>query len=245
MGILTDKGYLPRQVKHILQRAAGLLLAQDCLLCGAGSGDTLLCRSCADDLPRLPHPCCPRCALPSSAGSDGSLPCGHCLARPPHYDRTLAAFNYGFPLDRLVQALKYAHRLAVADHFGSILAGLAVHAEADLIAPLPLHDERLRERGFNQALELARPVARATGLPLETEVVQRIRATPAQAGLPWKERIGNVRGAFHCTRDLSGRRVLLVDDVMTTGATLDECARTLKLHGAEKVTLLVVARTLP
>ena len=114
----------------------------------------------------------------------------------------------------------------------------------DLIIPLPLHGERLRERGFNQALELARPIARHLRCPIATTVCQRIRHTAAQADLPWKERAKNMRGAFHCSDDLSGQRILLVDDVMTTGATLDECARTLKLHGATSVTLAVVARTL-
>jgi ComF family protein len=116
---------------------------------------------------------------------------------------------------------------------------------ADLVVPLPLHPVRLRERGFNQALELARPVAAALGLPLDPSACARVRHTPAQAGLPWKKREENIRRAFHCARDLSGRRILLIDDVMTTGASLDECARTLKRHGAAEVSLLVVARTLP
>lgn len=110
---------------------------------------------------------------------------------------------------------------------------------------MPLHPKRLRERGFNQALELARPVGRATGLPIDTTSCQRVRHTPAQAALPWRERVKNIRGAFHCTADFSGKRLLLVDDVMTTGASIDECARTLKLHGAARVSALVVARALP
>ena len=102
----------------------------------------------------------------------------------------------------------------------------------------------MRERGFNQALELARPLGRALGRPVDSRHCQRIRATEAQAGLPWKARSKNIRNAFHCTTDFSGQRLLLLDDVMTTGATLDECARTLKLHGAAQVNLLVVARAL-
>jgi len=108
-----------------------------------------------------------------------------------------------------------------------------------------LHRTRLRERGFNQALELARPVADTLKKPIDTDCCLRIRHTAAQANLPWRERAKNIRGAFHCTKDLSGTRVLLVDDVMTTGASLNECARTLKLHGADEVTLLVLARALP
>ena len=114
-----------------------------------------------------------------------------------------------------------------------------------MIIPLPLHPRRLRQRGFNQALELARPVSRSSRIPIDARSCSRTRQTAVQAGLPWRERIGNVRGAFHCASDLTGKRLLLVDDVMTTGASLDELARTVKLHGASRVTLLVLARALP
>ena len=241
MSILTQNVNLLARAKVLAGRAVNHLLTQDCLLCGQTGGGEILCRACADDLPRLPSPRCPCCALPTAAGEL----CGRCLAHPPHYDRTLAAFNYGFPLDKLIQSFKYGHRLALAAYLGRELARLAPDVAADLIVPLPLHPSRLRERGFNQALELARPVAATLGLPLDSRICTRIRHTPAQAGLPWKKREQNIRGAFHCARDLSGRRILLVDDVMTTGASLDECARTLKLHGASEVVLLVVARTLP
>ena len=217
------------------------LLAQDCLLCAATSEDHILCAACAADLPRLQKPCCPRCALPTPNGET----CGRCLAKPPHYDATLAAYRYDFPLDKLVHSFKYGHRLALGVYFGQQLAGLAKNAHADAIVPLPLHLERLRERGFNQALELARGVSTVLRVPIDTTHCSRTRNTPAQANLPWHERLKNIRGAFHCSADFTGKRVILVDDVMTTGASLDECARTLKLHGAVEITLLVVARALP
>jgi ComF family protein len=226
-------------------QAAGSLLAQDCLLCGGGTEGEILCRACADDLPRLPSPRCPRCALPTARGES----CGRCLAHPPHYDQTLAAFSYDFPLDKLIQSFKYGNRLVLADYLGRELVGRALasgwEAVADLVVPLPLHPTRLRDRGFNQALELARPVAAALKLPLDPRACARIRPTPAQAGLPWKKREENIRRAFHCPHELTGRRILLIDDVMTTGASLNECARTLKRRGATEVRLLVVARTLP
>jgi ComF family protein len=212
-------------------------IEQDCLLCAEASGAKLLCEACVADLPRLARPCCPRCALPTA----GEL-CGRCLKSPPHFDATLAAFRYEFPIDALMHAFKYGHRLALAPFFGGQLAALCSGVDADLVIPLPLHPQRLRERGFNQALELARPVATALKLPIAATLCLRTRATPAQAGLPLRTRIKNMRSAFHCTSDVSGKRVLLVDDVMTTGATLNECARTLRLHGASHVTLLVVAR---
>lgn len=228
-----------------------LSLSQDCLLCAANSRD-ILCPSCLSDLPRLPAQCCPVCALPTPQGEI----CGRCLVHAPHFDATYAAFRYGFPLDRLVQAFKYGHQLALGRYFGRRLAALADPAMratspaeatscADLVAPLPLHPARLRERGFNQSLELARPLAARLGRALAPALCQRVRDTPAQAGLPWRERKKNIRGAFHCDADLTGKTVILVDDVMTTGASLDECARTLKHCGAAAVILFVLARALP
>ena len=252
MGILTrnPKGLVARFAAIAgfcsrSKRTTDTVLVQDCLLCGQPDSPAILCRNCADDLPRLPANRCPVCALPTLNGEH----CGRCLAHPPHYDRTLAVFQYEFPLDKLIQSFKYGHRLSLSAYFGRELLDAAQPVAAglnlDMIVPLPLHRARLRERGFNQALELARPVAAGLGLPLESSTCTRIRATPAQATLPWKERERNIRGAFACQRDLTNRRVLLIDDVMTTGASLDECARTLKLHGAAEVTLLIVARTLP
>ncbi len=229
------------QSAELIRRALDKLLAQDCLLCAANSGAAILCPACANDLPRLPAPHCPQCALPTPLGER----CGRCLRQPPHYDATLAVFCYDFPVDKLIQSFKYAHRLALGAYFGRQLATLAQGCAADLLIPLPLHRQRLRERGFNQALELARPVGQICGWPIAAQLCSRTRPTPAQAGLPWREREKNVRGAFHCQADLTGQRIVLVDDVMTTGASLNECARTLKLHGAAQVTLLVVARALP
>ena len=150
---------------------------------------------------------------------------------------------------KLVQSYKYAHRLAIGNWFGEQMARRALSdallTDIDFILPLPLHPRRLIERGFNQALELARPIAAALGKPLAPALCRRVRHTPIQAALPWKERAANIRGAFHCPGDLSQRHILLVDDVMTSGASLDECARTLKLHGAATVRVLVLARALP
>jgi len=118
------------------------------------------------------------------------------LAAPPHYDATLAVYCYAFPIDKLVQAFKYGHRLALGAWFGSRLAELARGFHADLIVPMPLHRLRLRERGFNQALELARAVSRCSRIPIDARTCTRIRQTATQADLPWRERAGNVRGAF-------------------------------------------------
>jgi ComF family protein len=222
-----------------MRALTALALPQDCFLCAAPAGEPLLCAACRADLPHLPDALCPVCAMPSPAGSV----CGACLKDPPHFDLTRAAFAYEFPLDRIVQALKYQATLAVAPFLGAALAACGA-GDADLIVPMPLHPSRLRERGFNQALEITRTLARACNIPMDWRACERSHDTAPQASLPWSERRRNVRGAFQCRVSLTGRRIAVVDDVMTTGATLDEFARVLKKAGAASVMNLVVARTL-
>jgi ComF family protein len=215
------------------------LLPQDCLLCGSPSGTSLLCQGCVDELPQLPATLCPVCA----EASPGGAVCGACLDSPPNFDATLATFRYSFPADRLAQALKYQWRVATADFFAqAMLAG--TRPNGDLVVPLPLHRSRLAERGFNQSAEIARPLARALKLAIDVDGCHRNRNTTPQASLPWKARKKNVRGAFECNIDLTGKSVIVVDDVMTTGATLDEFARTLKACGAARVTNWVALRAL-
>ena len=210
------------------------LFGGSCFLCrGAARG--VLCEDCDAELPRLAQPLCPRCAL----ASPGGALCGRCLAEPPHYDATVAALAYEFPADVLIHALKFRGELALAPFLGSLLP--KERLEADVVMAMPLSSERLRERGFNQAVE----IARALGRPLDLGLCTKTRSTPAQTNLPWSERRRNVRGAFACGRALAGAAVAVVDDVMTTGATLDEIAKTLKAAGAARVTNWVVARTFP
>ena len=210
---------------------------EDCLLCGAEGAPELLCPACIADLPALAESC-PRCALPSPAAAL----CGSCLKLPPHFDATLALWRYEFPCDGLVQALKYRARLALAGFFARSHASRPM-PEVDLIVPMPLHPKRLAERGFNQALEIARGLARHLGRPIEPRGVLRVKDTLPQTVLPYEERAKNVRGAFLCRLDLSGASVAVLDDVMTTGATLNELARALKRAGATRVENLVIART--
>lgn len=206
---------------------------EDCLLCGAETAPELLCPACIAELPALPRSC-PRCALPSPAGAV----CGSCLNHPPHFDATLALWRYEFPCDGLVQALKYRARLALAGFFARSLAARTM-PEVDLIVPMPLHAKRLAERGFNQALEIARHL----GGPIAPRGVLRVKHTLPQTDLPYEERAKNVRGVFLCKLDLSGASVAVLDDVMTTGATLNELARALKRAGATRVENFVIART--
>lgn len=220
--------------------------SQPCLLCGASTRSGLLCAGCADDLPRLSDARCPCCALPTAQGEI----CGGCLRHPPAFDRTEAAFRYAYPLDCLVQSLKFHGELSVARFFALELA-TRLHKEGvdagriDRILPMPLHPQRLRERGFNQAGEIARHLARFLAIPVAHGMLVRNRNAAPQAGLPLKARIRNLRGAFTGVGDLSGLRIALVDDVMTSGASLHELARTARAAGATEVSAWVVARTLP
>jgi ComF family protein len=215
------------------------LLSGGCFLCrGAARG--VLCAACDAELPRLRRPCCPVCGLETPAGEV----CGRCLSRPPAYDATVAALAYAFPADVLVQALKFRGELALAPVLGELLAArLSPAARVDAVLPVPLAAARLRARGFNQALEIARAPARAAGSPLEPRLAERVLDTAEQAALAPAERAKNVRGAFRCARALAGASVALVDDVMTTGATLEELAATLKRAGAARVVNWVLART--
>ena len=218
---------------------SNLLFGGSCFLCrGAARG--ILCPACDADLPRLAGTLCPRCALPSP----GSALCGRCLADAPRYDATVAALAYRFPADTLVHALKFRSQLALAPLMGDLLIE-AIRERIDLVVPVPLSRERLRERGYNQAAEIARHVAKERRARLELTVAVRERNTQAQADLPWSDRARNVRGAFRCERSLDGAAIAVVDDVMTTGATLDELAATLKRAGAARVVNWVVARTFP
>lgn len=170
--------------------------------------------------------------------------CGACLDRPPRFDRVEAALAYQFPMDALIRAFKYGGRLAMARVLGELLAS-SVDGDIDAIVPMPLAPARLAGRGYNQALEIARVVAALTGAPLLPDACRKVADTPPQASLPWKERARNVRRAFVCDRNLDGQRVAVVDDVLTTGATLNELARVLRKAGAVEVRGWVVARTLP
>jgi ComF family protein len=217
------------------------IVPRACLLCGAPAGAAQLCSGCRADLPWHTQPRCPQCALPTPGGQL----CGACLKHPPAFGRTHAALAYAFPLDRMIPRLKYHGQLAIAPALGACLAHAVEDApRPDRLIAMPLHPQRIRERGFNHASEIAREVARRLGLPLDAASCRRIRDTPPQMSLKHDERRRNVRGAFACTGDVEGQRIALVDDVMTTGTSLDELAATLKRAGASEVSCWVVARTL-
>jgi len=237
---LSNSATVLNQLRSVLRHAVDVLAPQDCFACGASSGGEALCPGCAAELP-IPGPACPQCAAPVAQGEL----CGHCLSAPPAFDATFAAFEYAFPVDRMVQALKYQYRLSMAPFFAGALLRSTLPLDNAILLPMPLHVQRLRERGFNQAVEIARPLARAWRLPMELTAVQRMRNVPPQAGLAWGERLSNMRNVFSARSPLTGLNVIVVDDVMTTGASLQALAAELKRAGAARVMNLVVARTPP
>lgn len=183
---------------------------------------------------------CLRCGLPMAAAGE----CGDCLQRPPALTHVRAVFVYGFPLDRLVPRFKFHRDLAAGQLMADMMAeSLASAPRPDAIVPVPLHVHRMRERGYDQALELARPLAGALHLSLRTDLLQRVRATAPQSELDAGQRQRNVAKAFRVTpQALLPDHVALVDDVMTTGATLHAAARALLAAGVNRVDAWVCAR---
>ncbi|MGH8029545.1 MAG: ComF family protein [Arenimonas sp.] len=224
-----------------LARSLHDLLPRRCLLCGEAGADGLdLCAACAAALP-WNRSACARCGLPLPVAAPL---CGRCLRAPPAFASTFAPWLYAFPLDRLLPRLKFHGDLAA----GALVAGRMLEAMRPVprphaLVPVPLHRDRLRERGYDQALELARPLARGLAVPLRVDLLRRVRATTAQSALAAGARRRNVRGAFAAgaNHDVPAH-VALVDDVMTTGATLGECARVLHAAGVARVDVWVAAR---
>lgn len=237
---------LPSAIPHAISRT----IPSSCALCGS-TGNAALCDACSKHFLTTHDHRCPQCALPVSANETlGPQRCGACLTAPRAFDATIVVADYAAPLDHLVLALKFGSRLALAPLFARLLHQAIQQSDMpmpDLLTAVPLGDKRLAERGFNQALEIARPLARMLAVPFEPQLLARSRETLMQSRLHPDERHRNIRHAFmlqkHAIERIQGRHVAIVDDVMTTGETLNEIAATLKRGGASRVTNLVFART--
>jgi len=224
-----------------------------CALC-ASTGTYTVCPACRAQFFVETGVRCRCCALPLSTPEKGSEVCRACQANPPAFDATVVASDYAAPVDQLVLKLKFGAGLPLAPVFADlILEALLRRAAPDLPLPdcltaVPLGQGRLRERGFNQSLEIAKPLSVALGVPLASRMLARARETVAQSRLSSSERQRNLRGAFtllpQTIASVRGAHIGVVDDVMTTGETLNEVAATLKFFGAVRVTNLVFARTL-
>jgi ComF family protein len=229
-----------------IDAAIGLLYPPTCVLCGAdGRAGLDLCSGCLADMPHNRH-CCPRCALPLPPDQAEDNLCGTCQRRPPPFAYCHAALRYEDPVPMLVGAAKFRGRLNVARLLGECLLVSLRKGDfpmPELLIPVPLHRSRLRERGYNQALEVARPAARALGLQIETGCCIRAQPTAPQAELDREARRRNVRGAFRVLQAPPARHVALIDDVMTTGSTVSELTKALLRAGVERVDVWAVART--
>jgi ComF family protein len=210
-----------------------------------------VCADCEFSLPWFEPPWCARCGRPLDAGGDVAVACSDCAAHPPAFDRAFSVVAYDAPLRAALGRLKYGRDAAaarpLAELFRRITPGAMNPFVYDCVTAVPLHPQRLRWRGFNQALLLARSFARRYAVPLEARVLVRTRATVAQASLDRAGRLTNLAQAF-AVRDparVAGKCVLVVDDVFTTGATLEACAQALRAAGAARVDALTLARALP
>lgn len=238
-------------VKQLLQVLLDVFLPPICHICHSfipNAGTIHICTTCRDLLQLVSSPLCPICGIPF-AGTGSDHHCGACLTHPPHFDSAQAHFLYEGPIRDLIHFFKYNRKT----HLRSPLALLALEGASDfladhqphLIVPVPLHRSRLRQRGFNQAVLLGNVLSCKLRLPMLPDILIRTRPTEPQINLTATERKINVQGAFSVIRPaaVTGKRVLLLDDVMTTGSTMNECAKELKKAGADMVIAYTIART--
>jgi len=235
---------------RIVDRFLDFFFPQYCENCRLPSGPDAICAICRAQIPKASSPLCPICGLPFRSPGEDHL-CGRCLIRLPHFTMARACTTYGdadngdTPVTRLVHRFKYGLDVTLAPTLGKLIADCnPIPRSHDFIVPVPLHRDRLRWRGFNQALLLARPLARRHGIQINPFVLVRTRSTPPQVGLDHRERRYNIAGAFAVRNPgaVQGKSILLVDDVYTTGSTVEECAKVLCSSGARRVDVLVLAR---
>jgi ComF family protein len=230
-------------------RSAGRAVFAGCVLCGLDTGEDTgeqyFCAACRSDLPRIPV-ACGRCGQPVGVPVPFEAGCAECVLRPPPFRSARAALLYTFPVDSALKALKFGNRLHYAPAFASLMMiELETHFQhVDALLPVPLHRWRHATRGFNQALELCRPLARRSGLPI-VRITRRVRSTRPQTGLDAAARRKNLRNAFALAGKLECRHPLIVDDVMTTGETCRQLANVLLAAGARDVSVLTAARAGP
>lgn len=233
-------------LRHLREVVLSRLFPPTCILCGApGQFGLDLCAGCLDDLPHNRH-CCPRCAIPMPNDQPPGVVCGSCQRHPPPFTACHVAFIYQDPIPALVAGAKFRGHLNTARLLGTCLARSLFMRGADMpecIVPVPLHPRRMRERGYNQALELAKAAARELGVPVDARCCIRTGSVMPQEGLDKAARRRNVRGAFAVRRKLTARHVAVLDDVVTTGSTAAEVSRMLLGAGAERVDLWAVAKT--
>lgn len=231
-------------IRPLLTRFYNFCFPATCLICHDFSrSKENICRKCDVNLPYANY-ACHQCARPLTLEA-GRIPCGACLKNPPHFDQTLALFTYKPPISHLISRLKFNHELSYAQLLSALLIRKIRYYPTslpDLIIPVPLNKKRLQERGFNQAVEIARPLSRYFAIPMDIKGVRRKKPTVAQTRLTALQRKHNIQDAFSTTQDYSHLSIAVVDDVMTTGNTVNELSKTLKQHGAKSIHIWCCAR---
>lgn len=220
------------------------IMPRCCVFCGVEcrAHEADFCRGCTRDLPWNDNQC-PTCAEPQQTPLAAGLCCAHCQAVPPPLVAAAAPFRYAFPIDAAIKLLKFRRRLEYSRAFGTLMAGMlaTLPGDIDCLLPVPLHWRRQATRGFNQADELCREIRRHSGLAVVRNV-QRVRATPYQSGLDAAARSRNLQAAFAVQGNIAAHHVLVIDDVITTGATCHQLARELRRAGVPRVSVLALAR---
>lgn len=212
------------------------------------AGELHLCLRCREELHPITSPLCTVCGIPFATPGGIDHPCGACLTTPPRYSAARAALCFDGPARGLIHRFKYDRKVHLAHPLtllaNEALSSFALSSGAELLFPVPLHRQRLRERGFNQAILLGRPLSKMWRIPLVVNNLRRTRRTEPQVTLSAAERQANVRGAFSLADPAAvrGKKVILLDDVYTTGSTVAECSRVLRKGGAEEVYIITVAR---
>lgn len=227
----------------MLKKISRIILPPRCVLCQSpGHADLDICQSCYQSLPFIQHACA-QCALPLEVEVGADSLCGHCLNQPPVFDRSLSLMRYENKAVQLVTRYKFHNSLSYSRLLAELFLSKLVDVEKpDCIVAVPLYSKRLYERGFNQSHELGKIIAKKLDIPLISEAVLRIRETQQQTGLNAKQRRRNIHGAFAVVEPIKYRHVVLMDDVVTTGSTVNELARVLKKAGVQTVSVWSIAR---
>ena len=216
-----------------------------CVLCKRpGCRQMDICIECYQAMPWIPTGCS-QCALPIPADSNPGVKCGNCLQKPPRFDHSMSLFEYEKEAVTLIQQLKFNEKLAYSRLLGSLLADKVeqqLDSYPELLLPVPLFYKRLRKRGFNQSVEIARIVSKRLNIPFEIHTVVRLRDTKAQTGLDKKQRRKNIRGAFEVIQPLQAKYIAIIDDVVTTTSTANELTGVLKRNGVKRVDVWSIAR---
>lgn len=229
-------------MRYLLSSFLDLIFPHRCTFCDNICKEPA-CPACKDAVKLVSPPFCTVCGIPFKSEAISSHTCGDCMREKRYFSWARGVLIYDDATAKAIQRFKYNRDTTYSRALGSIISGHSELKGFDMVVPVPLHIKRLKERGFNQSLLLAKEVGKRHRMTVDPFALKRIRWTAPQVNLTWKERELNVKGAFEVRKDVKGKRILLVDDVYTTGATVRECSKVLKKSGAKDICILTLART--